>query len=310
MDSRQKIEKEIRALEKLGVHAEDAAHLPLPFSVAGAVRYPDQAQFHPLKFISAVSEGLHIYEHTAVRELAGTEALTDHGKITAKKIIAATHFPFLNKHGSYFIKLYQSRSYVIALENAPDVHGVYVDEAQTGMSFRNYGSLLLLGSGDHRTGKKGGNWRELRNFAQRHYAGAAEKYHWATQDCMTLDGIPYIGTYSAGTENLYAATGFHKWGMTASMVSAIILCDLVQGKKSPYADVFSPSRTILRPQLAVNAFEAIASFLTPTAKRCPHLGCALKWNPYEHTWDCPCHGSRFTEDGSLIDNPATGDLKL
>ena len=310
LDSRQKIEKEIRALEKLGVHAENAAHLPLPFSVAGAVRYPDQAQFHPLKFISAVSEGLHIYEHTAVRELAGTEALTDHGKITAKKIIVATHFPFLNKHGSYFIKLYQSRSYVIALENAPDVHGMYVDEAQTGMSFRNYGSLLLLGGGDHRTGKKGGNWRELRDFAQRHYAGAAEKYHWATQDCMTLDGIPYIGTYSAGTENLYVATGFHKWGMTASMVSAIILCDLVQGKKSPYADVFSPSRTILRPQLAVNAFEAIASFLTPTAKRCPHLGCALKWNPYEHTWDCPCHGSRFAEDGSLIDNPATGDLKL
>ncbi|HIZ55559.1 MAG TPA: FAD-dependent oxidoreductase [Firmicutes bacterium] len=310
LDSRQKIEKEIRALEKLGVHAENAAHLPLPFSVAGAVRYPDQAQFHPLKFISAVSEGLHIYEHTAVRELAGTEALTDHGKITAKKIIAATHFPFLNKHGSYFIKLYQSRSYVTALENAPDVHGMYVDEAQTGMSFRNYGSLLLLGGGDHRTGKKGGNWRELRDFAQRHYAGAAEKYHWAAQDCMTLDGIPYIGAYSAGTENLYVATGFHKWGMTASMVSAIILCDLVQGKKSPYADVFSPSRTILRPQLAVNAFEAIASFLTPTAKRCPHLGCALKWNPYEHTWDCPCHGSRFAEDGSLIDNPATGDLKL
>lgn len=310
LDSRQKIEKEIRALEKLGVHAENAAHLPLPFSVAGAVRYPKQAQFHPLKFISAVSEGLHIYEHTAVRELAGTEVLTDHGKITAKKIIAATHFPFLNKHGSYFIKLYQSRSYVIALENAPDVHGMYVDEAQTGMSFRNYGSLLLLGGGDHRTGKKGGNWRELRDFAQRHYAGASEKYHWAAQGCMTLDGIPYIGAYSAGTENLYAATGFHKWGMTASMVSAIILCDLVQGKKSPYADVFSPSRTILRPQLAVNAFEALASFLTPTVKRCPHLGCALKWNLYEHTWDCPCHGSRFAEDGSLIDNPATGDLKL
>ena len=165
LDSRQKIEKEIRALEKLGVHAEDAAHLPLPFSVAGAVRYPKQAQFHPLKFISAVSEGLHIYEHTAVRELAGTEAITDHGKITAKKIIAATHFPFLNKHGSYFIKLYQSRSYVTALENAPDVHGVYVDEAQTGMSFRNYGSLLLLGGGDHRTGKKGGNWRELAGTA-------------------------------------------------------------------------------------------------------------------------------------------------
>ena len=84
---------------------------------------------------------------------------------------------------------------------------------------------------------------------------------------------------------------------------------MVQGKLSPYADVFNPSRSILRPQLAVNALEAVVNLLTPTAKRCPHLGCALKWNKAEHTWDCPCHGSRFAADGRLIDNPATGDVK-
>ena len=105
------------------------------------------------------------------------------------------------------------------------------------------------------------------------------------------------------------ATGFNKWGMTTSMVSAMILSDLVQGKKNPYEEVFSPSRSILHPQLAVNGLEAVANLLMPTTKRCPHLGCALKWNPAEHTWDCPCHGSRFTKDGKLIDNPATGDLK-
>lgn len=76
-----------------------------------------------------------------------------------------------------------------------------------------------------------------------------------------------------------------------------------------YGEVFSPSRSILHPQLAVNGWEAVVSLLTPTTRRCPHLGCALKWNPREHTWDCPCHGSRFTKDGKLIDNPATGDLK-
>lgn len=97
--------------------------------------------------------------------------------------------------------------------------------------------------------------------------------------------------------------------MTTSMVSAMILTDLVQGKENPYGAVFSPSRSILHPQLAVNGFEAVINLLTPTAKRCPHLGCALKWNPIEHTWDCPCHGSRFTKDGKLIDNPATGNLK-
>lgn len=309
LDDRQKIEREIMALEKLGFQAEFTNQLPLPFSVAGAVRYPNQGQFHPLKFISAISKDLHIYEHTVVRELVGTTAITDRGKITAKKIIVATHFPFLNKHGSYFIKLYQHRSYVIALENASNVNGMYVDEAQTGMSFRNHEDLLLIGGGDHRTGKKGGNWQELRDFAQRHYPHAPEKYHWATQDCMTLDSVPYIGAYSASTADLYVATGFNKWGMTSSMVSAMILCDLIQGKEIPYADVFSPSRTILRPQLAVNGFEAVVNLLTPTAKRCPHLGCALKWNSYERTWDCPCHGSRFTENGKLIDNPATGDWK-
>ncbi len=120
--------------------------------------------------------------------------------------------------------------------------------------------------------------------------------------------IGSIGPYSARTEGIYAATGFNKWGMTSSMVAATILCELVQGREHRYAAVFSPSRSILRPQLLVNTGEALLGWLTPTKHRCPHLGCALKWNPQEHTWDCPCHGSRFTERGDLIDDPATGDL--
>lgn len=309
LDSRQKIENEIAALAKLQFEAEFVDELPLPFTVAGAVKFTNQAQFNPLKFAAEISKNLHIYEHTKVLELIGTKAVTDRGSIQAKKIIVATHFPFLNKHGSYFIKMYQHRSYVIALEHAPQVDGMYLDEAQNGMSFRNYENLLLIGGGDHRTGKKGGSWQELRDFAQQHYPNATEKYHWATQDCMTLDGIPYIGEYSKRTNGLYVATGFNKWGMTTSMAAAMILSDMVKEKENEYSEVFSPSRSILHPQLGVNAFEAVANLLTPSKKRCPHLGCALKWNPYEHTWDCPCHGSRFTDDGKLIDNPATGDLK-
>ena len=308
LKDREKIEKELSALEKLGYPAEFAETLPLPFPVAGAVKFPRQAQFNPLKFAAAIASGLNIFEHTRVRELTDRGAVTDHGTITAKKIIVATHFPFINKHGSYFLKLYQHRSYVLALEDAPNVQGMYVDEAQTGMSFRNYQNLLLIGGGDHRTGKRGGNWRELSDFAARHYPDAEEKYRWATQDCMTLDGVPYIGQYSNRTPNFYVATGFNKWGMTSSMVAATLLTDRIMGRENPNAKVFSPSRTILRPQLAVNAFEAAVNLLTPSQKRCPHLGCALKWNRQERSWDCPCHGSRFAENGTLIDNPATGDL--
>ena len=124
LDDRLKIEKAILALEKLARHAEFTQRLPLPFSVAGAVKYPNQAQFHPLKFISAISKGLRISEHTTVRELVGTTSITNYGKIIAKKIIVATHFPFLNKHGSYFLKMYQHRSYVIALDHAQNVDGM------------------------------------------------------------------------------------------------------------------------------------------------------------------------------------------
>ena len=270
--------------------------------------FPHQAEFHPLKFLGAIAGKLTIYEHTAVRELIGTRARTDNGSIAAEKIIVTTHFPFLNKHGSYFLKLYQQRSYVLALEGAADVHGMYIDERENGLSFRNSGELLLLGGGGHRTGKQGGCWQELSDFAAKAYPGAREVARWATQDCMTLDGMPYIGRYSARTENLFVATGFGKWGMTTAMAAAGILADLVQGRENPYAGLFSPSRSLLRPQLAINGLEAITNLLTPTTRRCPHLGCALKWNAQEHSWDCPCHGSRFTEEGKLIDNPATGDL--
>lgn len=126
---------------------------------------------------------------------------------------------------------------------------------------------------------------------------------------MSLDGVPYIGPYSKATPNLFVATGFNKWGMTSSMVAAMILADLVRGMENPFAPAFDPSRSMWKPQLLLNGLESTLHLLTPTRPRCPHLGCALKWNEVEHTWDCPCHGSRFGEGGELLDNPANGDLE-
>ena len=309
LNDRTCIENEVAALEKLGANAQLLTDLPLPFSVAGAVRIRDQAQFHPLKFAAAIAETVPVLEHTKVRELLPGKAVTTGGTITAKKIVVATHFPMLNKHGAYFLKLYQHRSYVLALKNVPKPDGMYVDEAETGYSFRPYGDYLLLGGGDHRTGKKGGNWAELECFAAKHFPNAEIAARWATQDCMTLDGVPYIGQYAKRTPELYVATGFNKWGMTSSMVSAMLLSDLVQGKENPWRALFEPSRSVLHPQLIANAAEATLSFVTPTAPRCPHMGCALKYNPAEKTWDCPCHGSRFDRNGKLLDNPATDDKK-
>lgn len=307
--SPEKIERELEAMKTIGCKAEYAAQLPLPIYTECAVKVRNQAQFNPLQFISQIAKGLNIYENTFVREMRGKTAVTEKAKIRADKVIVCTHFPFINKHGSYFLKLYQHRSYVIALKNAADVRGMYLDENKSGLSFRNYQDLLLLGGGSHRTGKQGGSYQELRQIAKEKYPQAVEVCHWAAQDCMSLDAMPYIGRYSASTAGLYTATGFNKWGMTGSMLSAIMLSEMVSGGKSRYAELFSPSRSILKPQLLANGFETAVSLLTPTAKRCPHLGCALKWNPVEHSWDCSCHGSRFTRDGRVIENPANGNLK-
>lgn len=304
------LRRELAALKQLDFPASYVRTLPLPFATVGGVRFARQAQFHPLRFLSTLAEGLRIYESTKVLELLPDRVRTEHASIYANRIIVATHFPFLNQHGSYFLKLYQQRSYVLALKNASLLPGAYIDASGKGLSFRSFEDLLLLGGGSHRTGKQSSAWKTLTDFAARHYPQAEEVGRWATQDCMTLDGVPYIGQYSKYTPNVYVATGFNKWGMTSAMVAAMLLTELVQGKQTPYASVFSPSRTILRPQLAINGFEAVTGLLTPSKPRCPHLGCALKWNRQEHSWDCSCHGSRFSANGTLLDNPATGNKQL
>ncbi|MBQ2824941.1 MAG: FAD-dependent oxidoreductase [Clostridia bacterium] len=305
-----KLSEEAKALESINVPYVYSEILPLPLTAAGAIGFENQAQFNPLELARFLSKGLKIYENTWVRELVGTKALTDKGEIKAKKVVVATHFPFINKHGSYFLKLYQHRSYILALSGAEKLADMYVDDDKKGMSLSSFEKYLLLGGGGHRTGKKGGSFNELRAFKEAHYGNAQECFTWAAQDTMSLDSIPYIGNYSRNTPDLYVCAGFNKWGMTSSMVSAEIISSEILGEKKDYSPVFSPSRSILKPQILINGFESAKNLLLPTVKRCPHLGCALKYNKAEHSWDCACHGSRFSENGKVLNGPANGDMKM
>lgn len=310
LNQRSKIEKEVFSLQQIGFPAVFTDDTPLTFQISGAVGFPRQAQFHPLKFVQGILPGLEIYENSPVLNL-DPDCRTAHtacGTIRADHIICATHFPLSNRYGLYFMKLYQQRSYVLGLIGADEIKDMYMDEDSDGLSFRNYENLLLVGGAGHRTAKQGGGWDKLRAFTRNHYPRARVAYVWAASDCMSLDHIPYIGHYSSRTPNLYVASGFNKWGMTSAMTAAKILTDMIQGKENPYAPVFSPSRNILHPQLVLNGYEFAASFFTPSSKRCTHMGCSLKWNQQERSWDCPCHGSRFTEDGRLLETPAAKHL--
>lgn len=241
------LQKETEAAKNAGLAAAFVKDCGLPFPVSGAVRFDGQAQFHPLKFLTALLPELTVYEKTRILSVKKNKARTATGTITAKSIVFATHFPFINMPGLFFMKMHQERSYVIALEHAEKLSGVYlgVDPGES-LSLRNFGDsdTVLLGGGGHRTGENrpGGKYAMLRDAARHLWPQAAERFAWSAQDCMTLDHIPYIGRFSRTEPDLYVATGFGKWGMTSAMLSAMIIPDLIEEKENPYADTFSPLR--------------------------------------------------------------------
>lgn len=257
------LKEEVEAAKNLGIDAEFVDEANLPFKINGAVKFNNQAQFNPLKFLKGISNELIIYENTRALEIKENLVVTSGGNITANNIVVATHYPIMNAPGYYFMKMHQERSYVLALENTSEIDGMYIDLNKEGYSFRTYNNLLLLGGISHRTGEneEGGSYDELRKVAKKLYPKAKEKYYWSAQDCMTIDGIPYIGRYSSETPNIYVATGFNKWGMTSSMVSAMIISDMILEKENDFSEIFSPRRFDL--SLSINN---IANDLIETAK--------------------------------------------
>lgn len=244
MNNPNKIEKEVDACKLIGLDASYTTDTLLPFEVAASIQLLNQGQFNPMEFINGIIPYLDIYENTMVKAIEDNLIITNQGNIKANKIVMATHYPFINSPGYYFLRQHQERSYVIALKNAGILDGMYIDESSTGNSFRNYEDLLLLGGANHRTGENtlGGSYESLRRVAETYYPLSFETHHWSAQDAMTLDSIPYIGPYCNRTPNLFVATGFNKWGMTNSMISANLISDLIENKTNPFEEVYSPKR--------------------------------------------------------------------
>lgn len=328
--------QEAEAAKFLGIKASFQKDCELPFPVRGVLKFEDQARFHPLWFLEEIAEDLEIYEHTLVEKVehrkSGENVLyTAKGTVKAKHVVFACHFPFVNLPGYYFARMHQSRSYVMAFENGPKLHGCYLGIDAHGLSFRNEGDLTLAGGGSHRTGEnaEGGKYADIYRQVKEYWKDAKEAARWSAQDCITLDSIPYIGKFDKQAEDWYIATGFGKWGMTSAMVSARIISAMIIGENLPEADIFSPQRKIIsygRKELMKNggkAAENIGKQLLSVRRtaatlkkgegmevsvRCPHMGCKLAWNPDDLAWECPCHGSRFDQEGKLLDHPAKRDI--
>ena len=238
------LQQEYEICRKLGMDVFLTSDTELPFS-AKVLGLRHQAHFHPLKLLSSLAEPLSIFEHSRVLEVADHTLRTESGTVTAKKIIFTCHYPFVNMPGYYFLRQHQERSYVLALEHALPFQNYYLGVDGNQLSFRPYGNLLLLGGSGHRTGENspGGNYEQLIQTAKQFWPKSVPTVCWSAQDCIPMDGIPYIGQYGKSRPDWLVATGFQKWGMTSSVLASMILSALAQNRSPiPEAEIFSPLR--------------------------------------------------------------------
>lgn len=325
------IQEEVDAAVRVGLPATLTTTTELPFEVKAAMRFTGQAQFDPRRYLLKLAEqitndGGHVFENTVatgVDESHPCTVETVNGRITATDVIVATHMPILDR-GLFFTKVHPYRSYAIADRIEGEVpRGMYISTGGATRSIRSIpdpaGRLLLIGGEGHKTGTEedtGRHFERLEEWAQEHYGMSAPTFRWATQDNVSVDKVPFIGRLTRGSDNVFTATGFGKWGMTNGTLSAMILADHIVGRPNEWASLYDSKR--LKPLASGHRFiienaevatHFIGDRLTHRGNpRCTHLGCVLRKNGAEGTWDCPCHGSRFDADGNVIQGPAISPL--
>jgi glycine/D-amino acid oxidase-like deaminating enzyme len=314
------VREEAELARELGLPATFSADVDLPFPVAGAVRFDDQAEFHPLRYLEALAAALRgpVFEGTRVTGLgSGGKLSTAAGRrVRARQIVVATHLSFLDR-GLYFARCHPERSYVVAGRLAERPAGMYLSTESPAHSIRAHGDWLLVGGESHKTGQADATERFERLSAwARGRFGLEPELRWATQDQMPVDGVPYVGRHDPLSRNVWVATGFRKWGLAMGTAAAELLAAQIAGREHPWAALFDPNRVRASagaPSFARENANVAYHFLADRvlkhgAPRCTHLGCLLDWNAAEETWDCPCHGSRFAASGEVIEGPAVRPL--
>jgi len=380
-EQRAAVGREATVAEGLDLPAEFVADPPFPDDASGAVKFADQAQFHPRKYLLALADEIpgeeaNVFEETKVTEIddGGRDdpcrVETDRGTVTAESVLLTTHFP-IEDPAFYFARQYPKRSYVLAVELAeePPEGMFYRDESPyfsvrpvpsaegPGSGAGGKGSdrpMALVGGQNHKTGQGGSTaerYRKLERQAREHFEVEWVAYRWSTQDFVTVDKIPFVGELGPATHGVYVATGFGGWGMTNGTAAGRMLAAYARGESPRWADAFDPQRFDLEtggkeflkenldvgteftrdwakapfrgkdPMVAPGEGEVVRrdgkqlavardekGELHVRSAVCTHMDCIVHWNDGEQSWDCPCHGSRFSIDGEVLDGPAVEDL--
>jgi glycine/D-amino acid oxidase-like deaminating enzyme/nitrite reductase/ring-hydroxylating ferredoxin subunit len=357
------IEKEARAAIKLGLPASVVRELDLPFRIRAALKFDDQAQFHPIKYIAGLARtipgnGCYVFENSRVIDWQPTSITTDTGKVTACHVVMATHLP-LGQVGWFYARAHPYAEPVIAAKVGSAPPGMYINVEQPTHSFRTHtrenGEVygIAVGSrfkpGDTKSERR--NFTEIEAWLENNFNAAPPACRWVNEDYSSIDHAPYVGWSSAPPDAYLVATGFGAWGISNGTAAGLMLANLAIGSENPWRELFDARRVkpikggpkFLGENLGV-AGHLIGGYLSRKPKSieelapgeaailklsgkniaayreedgrlhtvsaaCSHMGCLLGWNEVDRSWDCPCHGSRFSYDGSLLHGPAVSPLK-
>ncbi|MFP3508965.1 FAD-dependent oxidoreductase [Peribacillus sp. SIMBA_075] len=364
-----KVQNELKAYQKLGIRGDYAESIPFSIPCKAAVIMKDQAQFHPLKYLTVLiskilEAGGTIYERTTAMKIEDGDpptVQTDTGyTIKSNQVIAASHFPFNDETGLYFARVYVKRSYVLGIKTDQEYPGgMYYSADNPTRSLRyteleNGEKLILVGGEGHKTGQGIStieHYEALKDFSSQYFDVTDIPYRWSAQDIMSPDNIPFVGPVTSNHQNVQIATGYAKWGMTNGSIAAKILTDHILQRDNRYAELYAPSRlkglknmkniVQLNADVAKHLIKGKLATILKTPEdlgidegaivkvngdkagcyrdhdgqlhivdsTCTHMGCEVAWNSGDRTWDCPCHSSRYSITGEVLNGPAVEPLK-
>jgi glycine/D-amino acid oxidase-like deaminating enzyme/nitrite reductase/ring-hydroxylating ferredoxin subunit len=251
------IEKEAAACRELGIPAALTSSVPLPFPVARALRFEDQGQFHPRKYLLALAAtvpgaGSEIYEDSQVLEVEEGEpcrVITADGEVMADHVLVAAHVPITNRIFLH-TKIAAYRSYVVgALLEGVGPAGLFWDTEDPYHYIRTHrltegGHVLIVGGEDHKVGQEpdtSAPFVRLEQYLRQRFGHLPIECRWSGQIIEPVDGLPYIGR-NALSSRIHVATGYAGQGMTSGTLAAMILSDQVQGWKNPYSELYDATR--------------------------------------------------------------------
>ncbi|MEY2424341.1 MAG: hypothetical protein QOI95_4408 [Acidimicrobiaceae bacterium] len=323
---------EFEAARAAGLPVEWTTETELPFPVEGAVKLEGQLHFDPGAFCRALAARLgraHVVEHTAVRDVkedkTGTTIITEAGhRVRAAHVVLATQSPFVDP-ALLANRCTPTQSYCLAARLPREVPaGLYLSCDRSVRSLRPATfageSVAVVGGAGHHMGEDDAGpsrWETLRSWAAEHFGEIEVTHRWATHDLTPTDHVPFIGRLAPGAQRRWVATGFAKWGMTNGYVAAHLISEAIAERDVPWAAGFDSTRiaSSVNRQLVSAGKTAVKHLVADRitrrdAPRCTHQGCVLTPDDALGTWDCPCHGSRFTAGGQVVQGPANKPLEL